>query len=148
MLWCALAAWLIWVILNLIRAEPPTAAQQKWILDAEESEYLAKEGHQRRGRAFEAVAARMMVASSEKKHFTWSEVQQYLGPPDLYDGPMNQPTSVVYFYDRYAKKDWAVIVQFNSQGMTKEFLWTTPPLPGWSTYPTTSPATIPATTRP
>lgn len=148
-LWCALAAWLIWVILNLIRAEPPTAAQQKSLLDTEESKYLAAEGHLRRGPAFEAVVSRMSVITFEKP-FTFSEVQQYLGPPDLYYGPIEQPEGVAYFFNRYAKRDWMVFVDFDSQGRTKQFGWSataTNNLAGWSTYPTTSPATTPATAK-
>jgi len=152
-LWCTLAAWLIWVILSLMRAEPPTAAQQKSILDAEESKYMAAEGHLRRGKAFEAVASRVMVmaASPDGKRFTWSEAQQYLGPPNLYDGPMDRPNGVVYLYDRYAKKDWGVFVLFDSQGKTRYIgvnATVANSLAGWSTYPTTSPATVPVNAEP
>ncbi len=148
-LWlCLVSAAVVYLTIvwsHLGEANSPETA--KLLLDADESKYLAAEGHQRRGRAFEALASRMDVSSFPRKPFTWSQVQNYLGPPDLYDGPLNQPTAVVYFYDRYAKKDWALINQFDSQGKTKQFLWTTPPLPGWSTYPTTSPATMPDRSR-
>jgi len=129
-------------------ASPETARLR---LDADESKYLAAEGHQRRGRAFEAVVGRMAVVSLEGNRFTWPQVQQYLGPPDLYAGPVEQPNSVAYFYNRYGKKDWMVFISFNSQGKMGDIGFNATAansLVGWSTYPTTLPATRPATAKP
>jgi len=97
------------------------------------------------------ATASQLSASPDGKRFTWLEAQQYLGPPDLYDGPMDRPNGVVYLYDRYAKKDWAVFVLFNSQGKTRHIgvnATVANNLAGWSTYPTTSPATVPVNAEP
>ncbi len=151
-LWLAVATWIILTILHLMRAEQPTAtvAQQKWLLESEESKYMAAEGHLRRARAFTAVVGRMMVISSTGNQFTRSEVQQYLGPPGLYYGPMDRPDGWLYFYNQYGKKNW-VYVLFDSTGKTRHIGWNVVganTLTGWSTYPTTLPATTPATAKP
>ena len=83
------------------------------------ADYLQTEGHARRGPKFEQLALALNHKALGGSPPTEAEMVQLLGPPDLMQrGPAAADASFVYFYDRFAQKDWVVFVDYRSGALT------------------------------
>lgn len=87
--------------------------------------YLATEGHSERGLLFEKLVTALDTPESPGKHstgklFTRMNVFDYLGPPDMMR-ELQATSQFAYFYDRFGKKDWCVIVTFSETDPHAEF---------------------------
>ena len=78
------------------RALSPEILQLKTI-------YMAKEGVDARGSHFADLAMALNMEVTQGERWSRADVENALGPADLTD-----PNTAAYFYDRFARKDWAV----------------------------------------
>jgi hypothetical protein len=85
--------------------------------------YLKQEDHSARGLLFEEFTLQLMRVHSGGDVMDWKRILAELGPPDYYRGSSARPEQFAFFYNRFAKRDCIVYVDFDPQGSAVQFAW-------------------------